>query len=163
MRALGIDFGTKIIGIAISDENKKIASACASITFPKNNYLYAVNQIQKLIKRYDNSVDLIVLGYPLHINGNKSERTFLVEKFYDLLINNIPIKTIFWDERYSTSKTTEMLKEFIELKSSQIKKVKDRLDSKDRVIEELQYERDLIFGNLCNIISSIYIARFFKS
>ena len=86
MRALGIDFGTKIIGIAISDENKKIASACASITFPKNNYLYAVNQIQKLIKRYDNSVDLIVLGYPLHINGNKSERTFLVEKFYDLLM-----------------------------------------------------------------------------
>ena len=35
-----------------------------------------------------------------------------------------------------------------------IKKVQDRLDSKDRVIEELQYERDLIFGNLCNIISN---------
>ena len=129
MRALGIDFGTKIIGIAISDENKKIASACASSTFPKNNYVYAVKKKKTLIKRYDNSVDLIVLGYPLHINGNKSERTFLVEKFYDLLINNIPIKTIFWDERYSTSKTTEMLKEFIELKSSQIKKVKDKLSA----------------------------------
>ena len=35
-----------------------------------------------------------------------------------------------------------------------IKKVQDRLDSKDRGIEELQYERDLIFGNLCNIISN---------
>ena len=35
-----------------------------------------------------------------------------------------------------------------------IKKVQDRLDSKDRVIEELQYERDLIFGSLCNIISN---------
>ena len=35
-----------------------------------------------------------------------------------------------------------------------IKKVQDRLDSKDRVIEELQYERDLIFGNLCSIISN---------
>ena len=35
-----------------------------------------------------------------------------------------------------------------------IKKVQDRLDSKDRVIEELQYERDLIFGNLCSIINN---------
>ena len=38
--------------------------------------------------------------------------------------------------------------------SDKIKKVQDRLDSKDRAIEELQYERDLIFGNLCNIISN---------
>ena len=38
--------------------------------------------------------------------------------------------------------------------SDKIKKVQDRLDSKDRSIEELQYERDLIFGNLCNIISN---------
>lgn len=35
-----------------------------------------------------------------------------------------------------------------------LKKVKDRLDSKDKAIEELQYERDLIFDNLCNIISN---------
>ena len=35
-----------------------------------------------------------------------------------------------------------------------IKKVQDRLNNKDKAIEELQYERDLIFGNLCNIISN---------
>ena len=35
-----------------------------------------------------------------------------------------------------------------------LKKVQDRLGSKDKAIEELQYERDLIFGNLCNIISN---------
>ena len=35
-----------------------------------------------------------------------------------------------------------------------IKKVQDRLNNKDKAIEELQYERDLIFGSLCNIISN---------
>ena len=127
MRILGIDFGVKNIGVAITDANNKIASAWLTITYPKNNYLFAINKLEKEIADYN--VEKIVLGYPLNINGTISNTTKEVLKFKKLLEDNLNLEVILFDERYSTYKTTEMLKEQMKLKSSQIKRIKDKLSA----------------------------------
>ncbi len=125
-RSLGIDFGLVRIGIAITDDQKKIASALTTITFSKNNFLEAVNKIKILLKKYGN-INEIILGYPLKQNNQKSSTTLAVEKFYQILKNNISIPIILFDESYSTSNTISYLKDFADLKFSKIKKVKDKL------------------------------------
>ena len=127
MRILGIDFGLKNIGVAITDANDKIASAWLTITYPKNNYLFAVNKLKKEITDYN--VGKIVLGYPLNINGTISNTAKEVLKFKKILEDNLNLHVVLFDERYSTYKTAEMLKEQMKLKSSQIKKIKDKLSA----------------------------------
>ena len=138
MRILGIDFGAKNIGVAITDANNKIASAWLTITYPKNNYLFAINKLKKEIADYN--VEKIVLGYPLNINGTISNTTKEVLKFKKLLEDNLNLEVILFDERYSTYKTTEMLKEQIKLKSSQIKRIKDKLSAQYILQEYIDHE-----------------------
>ena len=138
MRILGIDFGVKNIGVAITDANNKIASAWLTITYPKNNYLFAINKLKKEIPDYN--VEKIVLGYPLNINGTISNTTKEVLKFKKLLEDNLNLEVILFDERYSTYKTTEMLKEQMKLKSSQIKRIKDKLSAQYILQEYIDHE-----------------------
>lgn len=138
MRILGIDFGVKNIGVAITDANNKIASAWLTITYPKNNYLFAINKLKKEIADYN--VEKIVLGYPLNINGTISNTTKEVLKFKKLLEGNLNLEVILFDERYSTYKTTEMLKEQMKLKSSQIKRIKDKLSAQYILQEYIDHE-----------------------
>lgn len=138
MRILGIDFGVKNIGVAITDANNKIASAWLTITYPKNNYLFAINKLKKEIADYN--VEKIVLGYPLNINGTISNTTKEVLKFKKLLEDNLNLEVILFDERYSTYKTTEMLKEQMKLKISQIKRIKDKLSAQYILQEYIDHE-----------------------
>ena len=131
MRILGIDFGVKNIGVAITDANKKIASAWLTITYPKN-------KLKKEIADYN--VEKIVLGYPLNINGTISNTTKEVLKFKKLLEDNLNLEVILFDERYSTYKTTEVLKEQMKLKSSQIKRIKDKLSAQYILQEYIDHE-----------------------
>ena len=126
MRALGIDFGTVRVGVAVSDEKMKLASALTTIEYPKNNYQYVIDQLRLIIKRYE--IDSIVLGYPTLPNGRKTDITLLVESFKERLDKAFPnIKVILYDESNSTRETISNLKEIAELKGSQIKKIKDKL------------------------------------
>ena len=126
MRALGIDFGTVRIGVAISDENMKIASALKTIEYNKNDYQYVINQLKLIVNT--NAVEIIVLGYPVLKDGTKTKISTLVEEFYEMLKTAFPdLTVILFDEAYSTKETVTMLKEFADLKSSQRKKFKDKL------------------------------------
>lgn len=137
MRILAIDFGTKRIGLAISDEQQKIASALTTIEIKNHNYMLGIHQIQKLVKYYDN-IEFILLGYPLMLNDQKSSTTLAVEHFHKLLQQNInlPIKLI--NEQYSTKETISFLKETAELKGSQIKKIKDKLAAQNLLTKYLE-------------------------
>ena len=127
MRTLGLDFGIKNIGVAISDASNKIASALMTIEYPKNNYLFAINKLKDKITDYN--VNKIILGYPINLNGTISKMANKVLKFKQLLENNLHLEIILFDERYSTYNTTEMLKNQSKLKNSQIKKIKDKLSA----------------------------------
>ncbi len=130
MRAIGIDLGTKTMGIAMSDSLKIVASGLDNFEYPNNDLSICINKLQQVFEKYQNDIDTIVLGYPLGLKDQKTDMTLLVEKFSTLLKNDFPnVKLVHWDERNSTKQTTEFLKFNAGLKSSKIKKIKDKMSA----------------------------------
>jgi putative Holliday junction resolvase len=102
---LGIDYGEKRVGIAITDGNKKYSF---SRDFMENNVSFFANLL-KLIKE-ENIVKLII-GYPLNMNSEKTIQTLKIETFKNsfeefLIKNSVNIEIIYFDERF-TSKIAE--------------------------------------------------------
>ncbi|MDR2369126.1 MAG: Holliday junction resolvase RuvX [Mycoplasmataceae bacterium] len=138
MRLIGIDLGTKTMGIAITDSLRIIASGLENFTYQNNDLNICINKIKSLLERYQNDVAGIILGYPTNINGSKNEQTLLVEKFNELLKSQITIPIMLQDERYTTLQATGYLKYQVGLKSSQIKKIKDKMSAVIILDEYLQ-------------------------
>ncbi len=130
MRALGLDLGTKTMGIAISDSLKIIASGLENFEYRDNDLSICINKLKEVFDKYQNDIDIIVLGHPKGLNNQKTEMTMLVEKFHSMLEQSFKgIKIIYWDERFSTVNTTSMLKFGAGLKASKIKKIKDKMSA----------------------------------
>jgi putative Holliday junction resolvase len=129
MRLIGIDLGTKTMGIAVTDSLQIIASGLENFSYANNDLNLCLTKINNLLIRYQNDVDKIILGYPTNVNGTKNERTLLIEQFHELLKAHIEIPIVLQDERYSTIKATGILKYEGKLKSSQIKKIKDKMSA----------------------------------
>ena len=98
-RLIGLDLGTKRIGIAICDDRRKIASPYKTIEFKNMDYL--VNELKNIIK--DNNIFAVIIGNPINMDGSfgKSAQSIndkakVIEKELDLII-------AMWDERLSTS------------------------------------------------------------
>ena len=95
---LGLDFGDKTIGIAVSDKSKTIATPI--ITIKRKGILKDIEKLLSILEEYD--VGGIVLGLPLSLDGNENERTKKVRKFAQELNRCKDIKIAFHDERYSS-------------------------------------------------------------
>ena len=97
-RLLGVDPGKKRVGIAISDENKIIATPYTTII--KNNFSDFLIQINKIIS--DNDIKGIIIGNPINMDGSPSQSS---QSAKDLAINlskNTVIPIAMWDERLSS-------------------------------------------------------------
>ena len=97
-RLIGIDPGGKRIGIALSDENKIVATPYTTII--KENYRDLVDQIQKIVKEYD--IDGIVIGNPVNMDGSFGKSSQSVKDTVINLEKFIDIPFTLWDERLST-------------------------------------------------------------
>ena len=100
MRILGIDYGDARIGLAMTDPLGYTAQGLETIHYDGNDKI-ALKRIEEIINQY--GVDTIVIGLPVNMNGTKTERVEITEKFIHKLkckFNNIPIKRI--DERLTT-------------------------------------------------------------
>ena len=95
---LGLDFGDKTIGIAVSDKSKTIATPI--ITIKRKGILKDIEKLLSILEEYD--VGGIILGLPLSLDGNENERTKKVRKFALELKRCKDIKIAFQDERYSS-------------------------------------------------------------
>ena len=96
-RCIGIDLGSRRVGLAISDKMNMIASPYKTLTFKNEQDL--LDQLRLII--VDFKVKSIVLGLPLNMNGEDSAQTKKVREFKSVLsIFNLPI--IFEDERLSS-------------------------------------------------------------
>ncbi len=95
-RLLGIDYGAKRVGIAITDPLRMFAYGLTTINNDKNFW----KNLEKLFVDYD--VETIVLGYPLKESGEKSTSTELIEKFQAELESKIKLPIVLVDERYSS-------------------------------------------------------------
>jgi putative Holliday junction resolvase len=95
---LGLDFGDKIIGIAVSDKSKTIATPIISIK--RKSILKDIEKLLSILEEYD--VGGIILGLPLSLDGNENEMTKKVRKFAQEIEKSKDIKITFYDERYSS-------------------------------------------------------------
>ena len=114
-RLLGLDFGSKTTGVAMSDPLKKIASPLETIFREKEGKLRPTfRRITELVR--DNEIELIVIGLPLNMDDSKGERALKSEEFaaglkQRLAAEGLTADIIMWDERLSTMEADEILEE----------------------------------------------------
>ena len=96
-RALGIDFGEKRVGLALSDRLKLIASPYKTLHYISENDL--ISEIKKIVLKKE--IEIFIIGLPLNMKGEDSAQTKKVRKFKKLLSKlNLPI--VYEDERFSS-------------------------------------------------------------
>ncbi len=105
MRILGIDFGDKSIGLAVSDPLFLTAQSLGRyrLQSKEKNKIY----FTKLISEYD--IGKIVIGFPLRMNGTEGARTEKTRKFGCWLENISGLPVVFWDERLSTKQASRII------------------------------------------------------
>ena len=100
-RILGLDFGTKTVGVAVSDELLLTAQAVETIWREKPGKLrQTLARIEELINHY--GVEKIVLGLPKNMNDTEGERCEKTREFKDMLEKRTGLEVILWDERLTT-------------------------------------------------------------
>ena len=97
-RLLGIDPGKTNVGIAICDENKKVATPVKTIK--KKKFVNLVNEINKIIDEYN--VKGVVIGNPINMDGSAGNSSKSALEFAKNLSKNITIPIVLWDERLSS-------------------------------------------------------------
>ncbi|MCH1430762.1 MAG: Holliday junction resolvase RuvX [Chlamydiales bacterium] len=121
-RILAIDYGLKRIGVALSDESQFLASPLPVIISQKDLEKDA-EAIQKLA--LEKQAILIVIGLPLHMDGNASELSTLSSKLGEILQQKWNLEVKMQDERLSSKMADHMLKE----QGFSRKKRKERVDA----------------------------------
>ncbi|MBQ8318577.1 MAG: Holliday junction resolvase RuvX [Lachnospiraceae bacterium] len=117
MRVIGLDYGTKTVGVAVSDEMKLIAQPLLTIERKQANKLrqtYAA--IEKIIEEQD--VELIVLGYPKNMNNTEGERAQATTEFKEALERRTGLQVVLVDERLTTVEADRILEDTGVAKSS---------------------------------------------
>ncbi len=104
-KLLGLDLGTKTIGVAISDGMRY--SATPLVTIKRQKFTADADELLRLIA--DNSAVGIVLGLPLNMDGSEGPRAQSTRAFARNLAQKTSIPIAFWDERLSTAAVTRTL------------------------------------------------------
>ena len=97
-RLLGIDLGTKRIGIAISDYNQKIATPLQTLDKSKQGKL--IDELNSIITEYD--IKGIIIGNPINMDGTYGKSSQSAKDIAINISNKIDIPVSLWDERLST-------------------------------------------------------------
>ena len=104
-RLLGLDIGTKTIGLALSDETRAVASPLQTIT--RTKFTPDAEEILRICK--ENNVSALILGLPLNMNGTEGPRAQSTRAFARNLGQLTDLAIAFWDERLSTAAVTRTL------------------------------------------------------
>ena len=104
MRALGIDVGSKTIGVAVSDEDGVIATPCEVLV--RRGHKDDAAAIAARVR--DRAVGHVVVGLPLELDGREGRRARTVRTFLDVLARELGggddgVELVAWDERFSTA------------------------------------------------------------
>ncbi|WP_251492526.1 Holliday junction resolvase RuvX [Otoolea muris] len=109
-RVLGLDFGSRTTGVAVSDPLGVTAQGLETIVRKDENKLRRTcARIEELIREY--KIETIVLGYPKNMNNTLGERVKMTESFKAMLERRTGLPVILWDERLTTAAAEAVLKE----------------------------------------------------
>lgn len=118
---LGFDFGTKRLGVAVSDLMGLIATADKTIF--RTNLKEDMAAVRKLVE--ERNIGGIVYGLPLQMNGEEGETAAAVRKFAEQLAKQIPLPYTFWDERLSSKAMENFLIKEVDMSRAKRKQVLD--------------------------------------
>ena len=108
MRIMGLDFGSKTVGVAVSDELGLTATGIEIVRRDSPNKLRkTLARIEALINEYN--VYKIVLGYPVMLDGSEGERVEKTKEFATMLHRRTNLEIIFQDERLTTVEAYEIM------------------------------------------------------
>lgn len=110
MRIMGLDYGSKTVGVAISDDLELTAQPVETIERKSENKLRrTLARIEEIIDEYE--VSFIVLGYPKNMNNTEGFRAQATEEFKERLERRTGLEVVLQDERLSTVESERILKE----------------------------------------------------
>ena len=109
MRYMGLDLGSKTLGVAISDPTKTIANVLTTIRFKDENYDLLISPLADIIKEYQ--ISKIILGYPKNMNNTVGERALKSLEFKEMLERRTGLPVVMWDERLTTVEANRTLME----------------------------------------------------
>ncbi|MCI8741331.1 MAG: Holliday junction resolvase RuvX [Lachnospiraceae bacterium] len=108
MRILGLDYGSKTVGVAVCDPLGITAQGLETITRKEENKLRrTLARIEALAAQYE--IESIILGYPKNMDDSIGERARKTEEFRDMLVRRCGLPVILWDERLTTIEANEIL------------------------------------------------------
>ncbi len=100
MRYLGLDLGTRTLGISISDETKTIATGLTTLRFNDSAYEELYDELKRIVDEY--RVEKLILGFPKNMNNTIGERAETTIKFKENIEKILDKEVILQDERLST-------------------------------------------------------------
>ena len=118
---LGIDYGSKRMGLAVSDLLRTIATSYKILY--RKNINTDLDELRKIIK--EKEIGAIVMGLPLQMNGLEGDTAIEVRKFASILEENFGLPILLWDERLSSSAVESFLIKEVDLSRSKRSKVLD--------------------------------------
>jgi len=121
MVILALDYGEKRIGAAVGNSELKTSTPVPPLKNSSRDEM--IRQLKKMVDEYE--ISLIVIGYPLNMDGSESLITRKVQKFRNRVAHETGLPTEFLDERLTSFEAGEMLKETV----GDIRKKKELIDS----------------------------------
>lgn len=110
VRVIGLDYGSKTVGVALSDELMLTAQPLTTIHRDRPTKLrQTLAQIEQIIEQYD--VDRIVVGWPKKLDNEEGERCEKTKEFGDMLENRTGLEIIYQDERLTTAQADGVLEQ----------------------------------------------------
>ena len=100
MKYMGLDLGTKTLGISLSDKTKTIANTYKTLYFNEEDYDSLIEPLKIIIK--EENVEKIILGYPKNMNNTIGPRAQITKEFKNKLESNHNIEVILQDERLTS-------------------------------------------------------------
>ncbi|MCR5468991.1 MAG: Holliday junction resolvase RuvX [Lachnospiraceae bacterium] len=110
MRIMGLDFGSKTVGVAVSDPLKITAQGVGIVRRKSPGKLrQTLAAITEMVEKYE--VEEIVLGFPKNMNNTEGERCEKTKEFAELLSKRVEVPIEFWDERLTTVAADKIMME----------------------------------------------------
>lgn len=124
MRVMGLDVGSKTIGVAVSDALGWTAQGIETIKIDEENEKFGMERIRELVKQYD--VKEFVVGFPKNMNNTVGPRGEASQRYATLLEQEFGFPVTLWDERLTTMAAERVLIE-ADVRRKNRKKVIDKM------------------------------------
>ncbi|MBQ1477808.1 MAG: Holliday junction resolvase RuvX [Erysipelotrichaceae bacterium] len=127
MRLLGLDLGSRTIGIALSDSAESMALMKETFRFAQDDYDAALDRVEEYVQEY--GIKEVVLGFPKHMNGDIGEKAQLSIDFKDAMEKYLGVKVYLQDERLTTASSLKTISLELGGKSKMRKSLVDQMSA----------------------------------